>query len=140
MKYLGENGFGDVMTCRRYHLPSNIPPQYFHKLKADSKQRFKEDRFLHPDVAVQETHSQGVKQAYQCAHVSFQFTSSCNNFTVNALTQCKLKNRRKVCGRGYNKCGRSIQMNDSWSFYLATYFKIDFMDHLIKSCRIFYRS
>ena len=31
-------------------------------------------------------------------------------------------------------------MNHSLSVYLATYFKINLMDHLIKNCRVFYRS
>ena len=38
MNYLEKkNGFIAVMTCRQDRLPSNIPPQYFHKLKTDSK-------------------------------------------------------------------------------------------------------
>ena len=57
MNYLGENGFGAVMTCLRNCLTSNIPPQYFHKLWTDYKQRSKEAHFLHHVVAVKETHA-----------------------------------------------------------------------------------
>ena len=103
------------MTCRQYFLPSNIPPQYFHKLKTDYKQQSKESRFLHPDVAVKETHAQGVKQAYQLAHFFFQSTSSCNISTVNSLAQFKLKTQSKVRGRGDNKCEWSIKTNDASS-------------------------
>ena len=57
INYLGKNGFAAVMTCRRDRLLWNIPPQYFHKLKTDFKQRVKEARLLHPVVAVKETHT-----------------------------------------------------------------------------------
>ena len=73
MNYLGKNRFDDVMTCRQYCLTSKMPPQYFHKLTTDSKQLSKESHFLHPVVAVKETHSQGGKQSYQRANVSFQY-------------------------------------------------------------------
>ena len=75
INYLGENGFVEVMTCHQDRLPSKIPPQYVHKLKTDYKQQFKEASFLHPVVAVKETHAQGGKQAHQRAYVSFQNTS-----------------------------------------------------------------
>ena len=76
MNYLGENGFGAVMNCLWDSLESNSPPQYFHKLKTDSRQQPKEARLLHPVVALKNTHEQGGKQAYHRAHVSFQSTSS----------------------------------------------------------------
>ena len=79
------------MTCRRDHLPSNIPPQYFHKLNTDSKQQAKEARILHPVVDVKDTHAKDEKQAYQRAHISFKYTSSCKISTVNFLAQSKLK-------------------------------------------------
>ena len=65
MNYLGNNGYGDVMTCLWDCLTSNIPPQYFYKLKTDSKQQSKEARFLYPVLSVKETYVQGGKQAYQ---------------------------------------------------------------------------
>ena len=71
MNYLGENGFSDVMTCRWDCLPPNIPPQYFHKLKTDSKQQSKEARFLHPIMDIKETRTKGGKQSYKRANVSF---------------------------------------------------------------------
>ena len=52
MKDFGKNGFGAVMNCRRDLLPSNIPPQYFHKLKNDYKQRSNKARSLHAVVVV----------------------------------------------------------------------------------------
>ena len=127
-----KNGFVDAISCLQDCLTSNIPSQCFHKLKTLYKQRSKKARFLHPDVAVKETHTQGGKPAYQLAHVSFQSTSSCNISTVNSLAQFKLQNQRKVRGRGDNKREWSIKINDAWSVYLATYFKIYLMYHLIK--------
>ena len=54
MSYLGKSLFSDVMTCRHDCQPSNVPPQYFHRVKTDSKQLAKEDRFLLPVMAVKE--------------------------------------------------------------------------------------
>ena len=31
--WLGQNGFGATMTCRRHRLLSGVPNQYLHKLK-----------------------------------------------------------------------------------------------------------
>ena len=70
MKSFGKNGFGDVITCRRYYLPSNIPPQYFHKIKTDYKQQSKESRFLHPDLVLKETYAQGGNK-HTNLHISF---------------------------------------------------------------------
>ena len=64
------------MTCCQDRLLSNTPPQYFHKLNTDYKQLSKEARYIHPVVAVEETHAQVGKKSYQRAHVSFQSTSS----------------------------------------------------------------
>ena len=91
-------------------------------------------------MVLKETHSQGGKQAYQCGHVSFQSTSSYNISTVNSLAQFKLKTQRKVRERRENRREWSIKMNYAQNAYLATYFKIYFMDHIIKNCRVFYQS
>ena len=83
MNYLGENELSAVRNCLWYHLPSNIPPQYFHKIKTDSKQRSKEYILLHTVLVVKETRTEGGQNVYQRAHVSFQSNSSCNIYTVN---------------------------------------------------------
>ena len=79
------------MNCRRYFLPSNIPPQYFHKLKTDSKKYIQESSFTTSYCGCKWTHAQGVQSAYQRAHIYFQSSSSCNISTVNSLDQWKLK-------------------------------------------------
>lgn len=39
MQYLGEKGFGRIMTAARDCLPKDIKPQYLHKLKTDPKNK-----------------------------------------------------------------------------------------------------
>ena len=45
MYWLGQNGFGATMTCRRDRLPSVVPNQYLHLKKTDTKARSKAANF-----------------------------------------------------------------------------------------------
>jgi hypothetical protein len=77
---------------------------------------------------------------YQRVHVGFQSTSSCNIMMVNALNQCNLFTVKKQRSVNNNKREWSIEMNHARQLYLKTYYRIDCTDHLIKNCRIFYRT
>jgi hypothetical protein len=138
--WLGENGFGSTMTCRRDRLPKDIPAENLHKKKTSSDARPKVARFHQPIVAVQNIMPEGEKEGYQRAHVSFQSTSSCNLSTVNALNECSVFVRKKERGRGANKRAWGIEMNDARMMYLRSYYRIDTIDHLISNCNMFYRS
>jgi hypothetical protein len=140
MKWLGENGFGTTMTCRRDRLPRDIPAENLHKKKTSSDSRPKAARFHQPIVAVQNVAPDGENEGYQRIHVSFQSTSSCNLSTVNALNECSMFIRKKERGRGASKRQWGIEMNDARQMYLQSYFRIDTIDHLISNCNMFYRS
>ena len=77
---------------------------------------------------------------YTNVHVSFQSTSLSKLSTVNTLNECKLTVHKRT--RGYNKNKRTwgIEMNAARELYLGTYSRIDSIDHLIKNCRMKYRS
>jgi len=92
MDWLGTNGFGATMTCRRDCLPFGVPGRYFHKQKTLSSQRTKVARFLQPVIAIKEDED----ALFRRVHCSFQSTSSCNISTVNALNKCKLSNYFRV--------------------------------------------
>jgi hypothetical protein len=114
MDWLGKNGFGATMTCRRDRLPGGVPGEYFHKKKTGTGPVTKAARFLQPVVAVlkkQVPANEGSN--YTRVHCSFQSTSSCNFTTVNALNRCKLDVRRRERGRGDNKRYWGIEMNDA---------------------------
>ena len=139
-KWLGENGFGCTMTCRRDRLPADIPGHFLHKKKTDSGPRTKVARFHEPIVAVQRVEATDTTSAFERVHISFQSTSSCNISTVNALNTCKQYVRRRERGKGACKRVWGIEMNDARDVYLNTYSRIDSMDHLLKNARLFYRS
>jgi hypothetical protein len=97
--WMGEEGFAATMTCRRDRLPKVIPSEYLHKKKTTTAPRPKAARFNKPINAVKRTtkvNSEGhEEEVYERVHVSFQWTSSCNISTVNALNTCTLSCRRK---------------------------------------------
>ena len=140
MTYAGEHGFGMTMTCRRDRLPKDVDGMYFHKEKTDSKIKAKCARFVHPVVLVKEVAAVPYKKAYRRVHVSFQSTSSCNISTVNALKECNLDVAKRERGVKANKRTWGIEMNSARALYLGTYSRIDSIDHLIKNCRLKYRS
>ena len=141
IEWIGRNGFGATMTCRRDRLPPGIPTKNLHKQKTDTTLKTKIARFFHPVVAVKtveatdETH-----ESYRRVHVSFQSTSSCNISTVNALSECSLTVAKRERGAMNNKRTWGIEMNAGRELYLGTYSRIDSIDHLIKNCRLKYRS
>ena len=126
MDWLGTNGFGATMTCRRDRLPAKVKGEFLHKKKTDVTVRSKVARFLHPIVIVETT------DTYQRVHTSFQSTSSCNISTVNALSECKKYLRSKERGQSDRKRKWVIEMNDARALYLATYGIIDNVDKMIK--------
>ena len=87
MNWLGENGFGATMTCRRDRLPNGVPGHYLHKKKTDTKARSKAARFHEPITMVKYTPAVEGKEEYERVHTSFQSTSSCNISSVNALIE-----------------------------------------------------
>ena len=84
MDWLGKNGFGATMTCRRDRLPSGVPNHYLHK-KTDTKARSKAARFHETINMVKYVHIVRGLTVYERVHTPFQSTSSCNISTVNAL-------------------------------------------------------
>ena len=142
MDWLGRNGFGATMTCRRDRLPVAVSGHYMHKKKTLTDLRSRVARFHEPVVMVKDVPEEepGSGNGYQRIHTSFQSTSSCNISMVNALNRCSLFVRRKGWGVGDNKRCWEIEMNDARDLYLRSYYRIDCMDHLIKNAKIFYRS
>ena len=134
MEWLGERGFGAIMTCRRDRLPNGPKKEHFHYKKTNTDLRTKVARFFEPVVAVKTT------DKFERVHVSFQSTSSCNLTTVNAINSCKSFKRIKKRGKGENQRVWAIESNHARQFYLHTYCKIDNIDHLIANCKLFYRS
>ena len=115
--WIGQNGFGVTMTCRRDRLPRGVPNHFFHKVATapgDTKARVA--RFNNPITVVKHVVVGEPREAEQepaeaegepaegepegenaqpgtpplkftRVHVTFQSTSSCNITTVNALNQ-----------------------------------------------------
>ena len=97
-------------------------------------------RLFNPVVAVKDVIAHEEKKAYRQVHVLFQSTSSCNISTVNALPGCKVDVAKRERGVRENKRVWGIEMNAGRALYLGTYSRIDSIDHLIKNCRLKYRS
>ena len=128
-----------MMNCFRDRLPSNIPPQYFHKIKTDFKNQAKAYLFLHPFVALKETNAQGGKK-HNNLHISlFNVPHHATFLQLIPLLNASYKLDVKCVYAETKRHEWSIIMNDAQSVYLETYYKIDLMYHLIKSCRVFYR-
>jgi hypothetical protein len=101
--WMGENGFGCTMTCRRDHLPKDIPAENFHKKKTRSDPRPKVARFHQPICAAKTVMPEGDKEGHERVYVWFQSTSSYNLSTVNALNECSPFIRKKERGREASK-------------------------------------
>ena len=89
---------------------------------------------------VKYVHALGGLAAYEQVHTSFNYTSSCNIATVNALNECILWLPKKERGTGKSKRLWGIEMNSAHNIYLQTYYRIDCINHMIKNERLFYRS
>jgi hypothetical protein len=85
MEWLGKEGFGATMTCRRDRLPNDIPGENLHKQTTKVDQRSKACRFLQPIAVVKSVGPQDNAKPYTRVHVSFQSMSSCNLSMVNAV-------------------------------------------------------
>jgi hypothetical protein len=116
--WMGENGFGCTMTCRRDCLPKDIPADNFHKKKTKSDPHPKVARFHQPICAVKTGIPEGDKEGYERGYVSFPCTSSCNLSIVNALNECSMFKRKKERGRGASKQQCGIEMKDAQLMYL----------------------
>ena len=138
MTWLGQKGFGALMTCRRDRLPEGIETKYWHKDRTESNDKSRVARFFQPVVATKDFDATNTTKAYQRVHISFQSTSSCNFTTVNSLNMCKLGLEKREQGRGHGKRVWGIEMNHARKLYLNTYYRIDVIDHLIKNCRMYY--
>jgi len=138
--WIGGNGFSCTMTCRRDRLPSGVPAKYWHKERTDGSPKTKVARFFEPVVAVLDVPASDGNESFKKVHVSFQSTSSCNIQTVNALNECKLSVSKRTRGINDNRRTWGIEMNAARELYLGTYSRIDSIDHLIKNCRLKYRS
>lgn len=144
MGWLGENGYGGLMTCRRDRLPHDIEKKYLHHIKQQEtqSQRCKVARYEKPIIFtkhVKEDAEHG-KRSYSRAHVSFQSTGTTNISTVNSLNSCSLYVRTKERGRGQNKRAWGIEMNEGRDIYLNTYSQMDSTDHLIKNANLYYKT
>ena len=140
MDWLGENGFGAIMTCRRDRLPQGVKGEYLQKDGTPVDKRSKAARFTQPIVMVKPVHTESTKRNYVRTHVTFQSTSSCNLSTVNSIDNVSLQVKRKERGRGNQKRHWGIEMNSARKLYLRTYGAIDRIDHYIKNTGLYYRS
>ena len=150
--WIGLNGFGTTMTCRRDRLPKGLPNYFFHKIStAPGDKKARVARFNNPITVVKHVSmtpapaAQGTEGQpatppikYTKVHVTFQSTSSCNITTVNALNQNSLFVVQKQRGSGVQKRKWVIEMNDARQLYLATYGRIDTIDSLINKCNMYY--
>ena len=75
-------------------------------------------------------------KAFQHVHVSFWSTSSFNINTINTLNNCKLSDIIRTRGQCDNMRYWGIEMNEARQLYIGTYSHIDFIDHIIKNCRM----
>ena len=143
--YAAEQGFGLTTTVRRDRLPKEIAGRYLMKEKTDSSARPKAARFLQPILCLKEVEmrtnddSTDERSKSLMQLCSFQSTSSCNIFCVNALNSCSLYAEPKERGRGIFKRRWAIEMNEARRLYLDTYGIVDKLDHYIASCNLGYR-
>ena len=91
-------------------------------------------RFFDPIFAVKND-----SRGFQCMHVSFQSTLSCNIAYVNALNECTNFVEVREKGRGEHKQQWVIEMSHARRIYLATYFWIDVLDGGIQNAHILCR-
>ena len=125
------------MTSARDRLPSDIKSQYLHKQQTTPKNKYaKVARFANPIIAVKNN----PKGEWQCVHVSFQSTSSCNFSTVNALNGLQNYAELRERGRGKQKRSWVIEMNEARRLYLSTYHRIDKLDQHISNTNVYFRT
>ncbi len=109
LRYLGEGGWKETMTCRHNRLPKSVPKKYFNFIKAAPvNARSKVARFENPIVAVKHVKQPDSKRPnsdtekksknYILCHVSFQSTGGTNISTVNELSSVELYVRDQTHG------------------------------------------
>ena len=121
--------------------------------KKDSSDKTKAEYFFNPVVATKNTekvvervtYEDGediehvIIKAFQCVHVSFHSTSSCNTRTVNAWNYFKMSTMIRERGKFDNRRYQGIDMNEACQLYLVTYSHIESIDNLITNCHMKYR-
>ena len=127
------------MTCHRDWFPSDINSQYLHIKKTDTSFRTIPFYFAEPILAVKEETTSD-RTTYEHVHVSFQFTSSCNNSTINSLSMCKISVRAKERIWYSRKRSWVVEMNDTMALYLTLDGVVDNVDKLVKFSRMPYCS
>ena len=132
--YAGQKGFGLLMTTRRDRLPAGVRGEYMHKRKTEANPRSKCARYIQPVVLVKQ------KENYEVVLTSFQSTSSCNIMSVNSFIENMNFIEARSRGRKSNKRHYVIEQNQARLLYLKTYSRIDSLDHLIRNCKINYRT
>ena len=132
--YAGEKGFGLLMTNRRDRLPKGIKSEYLHKQKTEANKRSKAARYIEPVILVKDC------KDYEIVLTSFQSTSSCNIISVNSMSSNRNFVEARSRGRKNKKRIYVIEQNLARRLYLKSYSRIDSIDHLIKNCKIKYRS
>ena len=132
--YAGKKGFGLLMTNRRDRLPKEVKSEYMHKKKTDSSKRTKVARYIEPVILVNE------QDNYEIVLTSFQSTSSCNIISVNSMNSIHNFVEARSRGRKNKKRIYVIEQNLARYLYLKTYSRIDSIDHLIKNCKLHYRT
>ena len=145
MEWMGKNGFGGLMTCRRDRLPKDVPSHYFHFHKHDSScTPARVARFYNPITAVKICRVPDVSppEFYTRTHVSMQSTSSTNFSSVNSLDSVDNWIQTKERGRVANGTKQvwGIEMNNARSMYLHSYGQVDTLDSMLNRCCIFQKS
>ena len=134
--HAGSKGVGLLATLRRDRLCQGVQNFYLHKEKTQSNPRSKAARFIQPVIAVK------TEDEYDIVHTSFQSTSSCNICSVNSFesTENFVQSRSRGRVKDENKRYYVIEQNFARLLYLSGYSRIDSIDHLIKVCKMKYRS
>lgn len=133
---LGGLGMGGTFTNRRDRFPTGLK-DYVHKEKvAPGDKRAKAMRYQKPILARKQVPANGVKKAYTRTLVSFQSTGATNISGVNNLPSLSLYVQPRSRGRGNDKRWWAIEMNEARALYLAFYFGVDNIDHMISNSGI----
>jgi hypothetical protein len=140
MDWLGMQGLGATMTCRRDRICSGVAEKYLCKKKTDTKERSRAARFNQRITMVKTVKAGRDHPKFERVHVTFQSTSSCNLSTVNALQTNRLFVAQRERGRGEYKRWWGIEMNQARELYLKTYGVIDTLDKYVSSANFGYRS
>jgi len=138
INYVAKKGFGMTCTVNRGCLPGKVPQKYWHKSKVKMDHRSRAARYENPIVAVKRDPWRWGNHSVWL-HCSFQSTGVCNISHVNAINSCSLCAHQRERGRALFKRTWAIEMSKSRQLYLATYGKVDWVDHMIKNCNIYHR-